>query len=648
MAEKRTTILPVSEKTKENISKLSAESLPINPSAKGMKPEEVKRAFYAPIIDESTSILAELQRIIGEANEVYGYILDTIGNMEHLYETDGYENLVAAIIFALEKLRGNDTTLGEHTNLISEIQKKIDNNEALKTKAKSFLEAINENYDKIVANEQYRNMFANALKGKVIGNPVTFNDVDISPLAHDSLCKLESKNLFDVSKISNTDSIVNNGDGSLSVSTYSNPTKETLRDLCPTLKVGDVITISAETDGSNFLLLGGKSVTYGANITITDDILKDPIFLYGKHPNNSVDLSATISKIQIERGKVATTCTSYIKDFSDIEVTVTTGEGEPTTYTAEKNGRVTISSVTKDTVITSIPDVVIEAEYNIDTNVVPRDYVKRTDYASYSDYGVVKINSTYYGLMLYSDNTLGINKAAEKDINSRTSARPIVPENLDYAIKAALSDCKITWTEGEKNAVKDLLGLWWKGFKTLQNEGETITLSNVDTPYAQISEIHGMDSDYNSYESYYTAVKNYPKKIITDKDNTVFELPNDVLSRLADFGIRGNYIYFDNGKAFYHQACRAGSYDEQYNLGEGETLEHVISDTMSIIKLKEPVVTDISEHITSDGIINIGNAEYLTVVPLVTEEDVEGMVSPEGMHGDYHFNFPTVKIIVES
>ncbi len=526
MAEKR--ILPVSDETKEKIRKLSAESLPINPSAKGMKPEEVKKAFYAPIIDGSTSILAELQRIIGEANTVYGHILGMIGDMEGLEETVGYENLADAISDALIWGYDNTVLIDELNASVKKIDEKINKNEELKTKAKSFLEAINENHDKIVANEEYRKRLANALKGKVIGNPVAFNDVDISPLAHDINC------------------YVRTSDGSIA---------------------------------------------------------------------NGVD------------------------------VIVTTGS-ESTTYTTDENGRVTIPSVTKDTVITSIPDVVIEVEYNVDTNVIPRDYARKTDYASYSDYGLVKINSTYYGLMIHPENGLGIQKASKSDIKGRTSERPIVPENLDYAVKAALSDCKVEWTDEEKNAVKDLLGLLRKEFKTLQNEGETITFPSVVNQYAQISEIHGMDSDYYiGFGDFFNYVRNYPLKLVTDKGVTLFELPADVLTQLTDFGIRGNYIYFDNGKAFYYQENRLGEVDEKPL--EGESTVYVLS-YIPIIKLAEPKVTDISNYIGTDGIIDIGDAEYLTVVPFETEEEVEAMAPPDGTNGDYHFNFPTVKIIVEA
>ena len=63
-------------------------------------------------------------------------------------------------------------------------------------------------------------------------------------------------------------------------------------------------------------------------------------------------------------------------------------------------------------------------------------------------------NSPEYG------DTAFIVKATEGDIDAKKNAyRPIVSANVDYAVKAALTGAKITWTEAEKKAVRILLGL---------------------------------------------------------------------------------------------------------------------------------------------------------------------------------------------
>lgn len=58
----------VSKETKNKILNKSAKRLPDNPSAVGMKPEDIKRAFYAPITDAGSGVLEEIDRIAEEMN----------------------------------------------------------------------------------------------------------------------------------------------------------------------------------------------------------------------------------------------------------------------------------------------------------------------------------------------------------------------------------------------------------------------------------------------------------------------------------------------------------------------------------------------------------------------------------------------------
>jgi len=58
------------------IMRKSVKPLPNRPSDKGMKADEVKKAFYAPILDDTVSVMAELDRVVDETNS----ILDNMGN----------------------------------------------------------------------------------------------------------------------------------------------------------------------------------------------------------------------------------------------------------------------------------------------------------------------------------------------------------------------------------------------------------------------------------------------------------------------------------------------------------------------------------------------------------------------------------------
>ncbi len=67
----------VHEETLEKMRALSASSLPVNPSERGMTPEQIKARFYAPILASSYSAIAELERVIAELNGELA-LLDTL------------------------------------------------------------------------------------------------------------------------------------------------------------------------------------------------------------------------------------------------------------------------------------------------------------------------------------------------------------------------------------------------------------------------------------------------------------------------------------------------------------------------------------------------------------------------------------------
>lgn len=89
------------------------------------------------------------------------------------------------------------------------------------------------------------------------------------------------------------------------------------------------------------------------------------------------------------------------------------------------------------------------------------DYVKNTDYASYSTAGVVKVHSGTYGLSLNTTNgVIHTAKATETMINTKTSQyHPIVPYNLDYAVKTSVTTNTIGLTDNEKASAQSWLGV---------------------------------------------------------------------------------------------------------------------------------------------------------------------------------------------
>ena len=64
----------VSAETRNSITRKSAQTLPNNPSERGYSAEEIKRRFYQPILDAANSALAEIDRLVDEANTAFGQV----------------------------------------------------------------------------------------------------------------------------------------------------------------------------------------------------------------------------------------------------------------------------------------------------------------------------------------------------------------------------------------------------------------------------------------------------------------------------------------------------------------------------------------------------------------------------------------------
>ena len=129
------------------------------------------------------------------------------------------------------------------------------------------------------------------------------------------------KNLFNVLSVGEvTDHLVNNQDGTITVTTYPNNTfvncNKTLAELAPTLRVGDIATLSATTTGTGktiYITNSGGSWSFGGTKTITSAMLAGQVCFYA----SGVNTTATISDIQIERGSTAT---DYAPYFTPIEL----------------------------------------------------------------------------------------------------------------------------------------------------------------------------------------------------------------------------------------------------------------------------------------------------------------------------------------
>ena len=170
------------------------------------------------------------------------------------------------------------------------------------------------------------------------GNPVTCNPVEDYPLSavvslepkqagtgdpspenvrpisgYDEVkVNVRGKNLFNISKIENTNYITNNGDGSLTVTTDANSngvsSRKTLRELCGNIAPG-LYTLNAESTGSEkWVYTSATDIWYyGTSKTLTDEMLDSTLYLYA----SGLETTATMSNIQLELGSTPTPYEPY-------------------------------------------------------------------------------------------------------------------------------------------------------------------------------------------------------------------------------------------------------------------------------------------------------------------------------------------------
>ena len=670
MAEKR--ILPVSDETKEKIRKLSAESLPINPSAKGMKPEEVKKAFYEPIIDGSTSILKELQRIIDEANVVYGYILGTIGDVDALPGDE--KELVGTINDNIKALNEVSKTLGTLSNTIG--IEELEESTVLEWK-KTIVSAVEFLYNLFDLTKDKDHGFLGQIQELLNGTTLSEYIANIPHLAE------KTNFLHDFSKGYKREGVVPDyavGATILEIEGHHTLSTDemgyTHLDPHPVTAVSyngkKIITISNAYNLPDFGISGRMYIADDGTVyDCRNYIYFDGTWAY-YHQGCENRLGAYQTPAEGEVLLEQHYDCVNIFGFLNPKITgLTTGLPNSDIKGSfkfkvdpGKNISVEIYGDVNDPCL-KIQYTYVDEDGHVFGYRSDHDCVKKTDYASATKAGVVKIDSgKSYGLLI--DSTTGlvsIHGAAETVISAKQSTtRPITPKYLDYAVKAALSDCQITWTEDEKNAVKELLGLINTEFSTFESDEYGKISTESAMRYAQLIEICGNISQYCAYDScdsdavqYFAHVKNYPQKIVNDSRITIFELPSDVETRLAFFGVNENRILFDGKKVYYSQAAKVEEYG--YSLKEGEGFIETVNDTASVVRLAEPIITDITDYLNSDGTLDLGlvSSSYIEVIPKYTKKQVMEMI-PEDYRNAYYdeyissmytYSMPKIKIIIE-
>ena len=129
-----------------------------------------------------------------------------------------------------------------------------------------------------------------------------------------------SANLFDISKVQNTSELINNEDGTLTLTAKGSSGKSTLREICPDLIVGETYILSLDTNGLDYIYCG---IVWSSRTPkqITQAMLDSVVFFY-----NNNQPTVTIKNIQINRGSTVIPYSPYripqtVKLTSDRPVT---------------------------------------------------------------------------------------------------------------------------------------------------------------------------------------------------------------------------------------------------------------------------------------------------------------------------------------
>ena len=107
-------ISAVSEDIKQAIARKSAASLPVNPTEKGFKPQDIINMLYKPIIDTANSAISEIDRVVKEANVALTQIISDTNNEFETRDNSNtefkeeYDKTVEALKKSIAKMGIND------------------------------------------------------------------------------------------------------------------------------------------------------------------------------------------------------------------------------------------------------------------------------------------------------------------------------------------------------------------------------------------------------------------------------------------------------------------------------------------------------------------------------------------------------------
>ena len=156
-------------------------------------------------------------------------------------------------------------------------------------------------------------------------------------------------------------------------------------------------------------------------------------------------------------------------------------------------------------------------------------------------------------------------------------------------------------------------------------------------PFAYLMKISGSCALYQNnnenspsgHHMYREARLSYPRQLVADNGNVLFEITDDMASHLPDFGLNEeNYICFNNGKAIYHHEYVLGEYYHYSPPPEAypdATFEYGIAyNSYGAWRLPQAIETDVTDLIGFDGSLNINGVKIINVVMSCTDIEILG------------------------
>lgn len=321
--------------------------------------------------------------------------------------------------------------------------------------------------------------------------------------------------------------------------------------------------------GTNYIIASANAYT------ITFEKTDNTRFLLWLNAVNTLD---SIEYIQIEAGDIATGTAPY---------------KAPVSYITDANGYAELLSSTDDMTVVTDSRAVPDVTYQRDINAL--------------------------------NTALDLNAVDER----------ISAVNAENDAKLAEIRQGIGRIDARMSRAERVLGINEEGFVIVDNEFKPIAVPNGVLPFAQLIKIGGSCLVYTNNDEtsvnymYQEARLSYPRQLVADNGNVLFEITDEMASRLPDFGLTDeNCIYFLNGKAIYHHEYVLGEYYHYMPPPEAypdATFEYGIAyNSYGAWRLPQAIETDVTDLIDFDGSLNINGVKIINVVMSCTDTEILG------------------------